>query len=76
MLDSRFTGFLVSVRGSRCLPHFITFGTTVGFGIDGQILNITEVTTVEVQVHGVGVATVGTLYELSRDGGRVVIFVM
>ena len=67
---------LVSVQSSRCLPHLVTFTATVRLGIHVQILDITEVTTVEVQVHGVGVGTVGTLDELSHNRGLVFLFLI
>ncbi len=70
---SCFACSLVLVQGLCRLPHFVTFATTVGLGLHSQILNVAEVTTVEVQIHRIGISTV---YQLSHNGGHVVIFVM
>ena len=67
---------LVSVQSSCCLPHLVTFTATVRLGIHVQILDVAEVTTVEVEVHGVSVATVRKLDQLSQDLGVVFLFVI
>ena len=73
---SCFAGFLVFVQGFGRFPHFVTFGTAVGFRVHGQILDVAEVAAVEVQVHGIGVGTVGTLHQLSYYIGLVFLFVI
>jgi hypothetical protein len=70
---SCFSCSFVSVQSSRIFPHCVTFGTTVGHS---QTLDVAEVAAVEFQVHGVGVATVGTLYQLNYNIGLVFIFVV
>ena len=70
------TGSLVFVQGFDRFPHFVTFRTTVGFRVHGQILDVAEEAAVEVQVHGISVGTVGTLYQLSHNIGLVVILII
>jgi hypothetical protein len=70
------TGSFVSIESPCIFPHFVTLGTAVRFGVHSQVLDVAEVAAVEVQVHGIGVATVGTLYQLSYYIGLVFLFVI
>jgi hypothetical protein len=64
------------VQGFGRFPHFVTFGTTVGLGVHSQILDVAEVAAIEVQVHGICIGMVGTLYQLSYNIGLVVILII
>ena len=54
-----FTGQFVTVHHESMLPIFTAAGTLVTLGVLGQALDITEVVSVQVQVHRGGVSTVG-----------------